>query len=247
MSDIKYSICAPYLSRPGQLHNTLLSFRHFYGGRTDWELVLAEDDKDDAQDRLDLCSVVSEFGDLPIRVLDGHGSGMCRVTNAAVNGALGSIAVLTSPECVHEGDVLSRLDFHFAEGQDVYVVMACESVGFPGRVSSFPFGMTVMAKLKWYQHSIYHNRCLHFCTALKRSRYVELGGMCEEFDVAGVWYEDDDWLDVVKSAGIRIVTDDSVVVAHQGHPKSKYPDYWTRMKVNKELYARRKQAREAKR
>jgi GR25 family glycosyltransferase involved in LPS biosynthesis len=236
MSEVRYSICVPYFRRPEHLHNTLLSFRHFYGGRKDWEMVIAEDAKDGDGDSEALKAVLGCFPELPVVLLEVIAFGMSHLMNLAVKAAEGDVIVLTSPECVHMTDVLGFLDRHFERSPGTYIVMACADVAFSGRQSVFPFKVE---QGKWYQHSMHSNQRLHFCSAISQKQYWEVGGMCEDFDV-GVCYEDDDFRDKVVHADIGIVTEDSVWVAHQHHNRvCSSSDFSEKEERNRKLYVER--------
>ena len=120
--------------------------------------------------------------------------------NSAARMANGDRFILTSPECIHLNDVLGGLD---KTDSNEYIVCACKTTH----------------EVKWYQHSKYNNRMLHFCSCISKKNWLKLNGFCEWYK-NGVAYEDDDWLERIKKAGIKIVCNDELIVEHLEHGRA---------------------------
>ena len=108
----KYSIVMPYIDRLPQLHNSLLSFAHWYSTISDqYEVIIVIDSK--SEDIAALMSIINHWRarGVPITTILG-GSSYCPVKhyNLAVNNANGEYIVLTSPEIYHKTPILLQLN-----------------------------------------------------------------------------------------------------------------------------------------
>jgi len=240
---IKYSIIMPYINRPVLLHNTLLSYHHWYSGRKDWEAVIIRDSKCDNPG--DAQSVVDHWigMGLNINMLDFDGSGIyspAPLFNFAAENASGEFIVLTNPEQFHNSDILAGMDQEFKRGQDQYVVCAC--ISMPQR----PLQARRMRKFtplkekgeRWVQHSVHRPMLYHFCSALSKDNYFKCGGFAPEFG-PGFCFDDDDFRESVRELGIPIVQRDDLITAHQWHPSCNVPGRMEKWHRNKALYESR--------
>ncbi len=114
--------------------------------------------------------------------------------------------VITNPECRHDADILAGLDAIFAANGNAYVVCSCESLDSKGR------------HFMWYQHSQRRNCCYHFCTALTRENWHRVGGFDERY-ADGIAYDDNDFRESVRAAGLQFVVRDDLKTTHLWHPK----------------------------
>lgn len=217
---MKYSFIITYFKRPMLLQNTLVSFRHFYSGRDDWEVLILEDKKNvvDHEEHTGLLEVLGRFGDLPIvhkeMPFDNY-SCPCSSMNYGVEMAQGKFIVITNPECFHIVDILSGFDNEFAKNENVYVVAACQNVvGYPKGISDF--SDFKYSGRGWYQHSGgKNNRCLNWCTAISKENYIKVGGFNEEYD-KGLGRADVSFAQMVKRK-IPFVIRDDIICLHQSH------------------------------
>lgn len=236
---VKYSIVMPYMDRPVLLHNTLVSYHHWYGARHDWELVLVRDSK--CNDPANLFTVVDEWIDkgLSIMVVDHDGTGEynpARLFNTGVREATGQYVILTSPEIYHEVDIMSGLDREFANGPSQYVICACQSRLRPRTMRKIAVHGELRGQVdKWIQHGQHRPTGYHFCSAISKEDYLSLGGFDERF-APGFCFDDDDWHDTVAEAGMTMVQADDLITSHQFHDPCFVPDKMDRWNRNKALY-----------
>jgi len=239
IQEIRYSIVMPYHDRAVLLHNTLVSYHNWYNNRHDWEVIVVQDSKCIFSKQLhDVVRDWQKRG-MNIRVVpqyapDAFGPSLAFNTGVAESG--GEYLVLTSPEVVHNEDILGGLDLLFAENPEQYVVCACQSltkVDRPKKISSLD---RLPGKPdRWYQHSIHRPAMYHFCSSLRKDLYMEIGGFDERFS-EGFCFDDDDFRDTVKSAGILVNQADGLLTSHQWHPPYSVKGKMERWKKNKALY-----------
>lgn len=217
---MKYSIIMPYHNRAGHLHSTLMSFRHHYKNRDDWEVIVVEDPKcvKNEAEHNKLVKVLSGFEDLP-GICTTRELKVCHnpapLYNRGVEVSSGKFLVITNPECFHPMDILSGLDKEFEKNEDAYVVCSCRNVKarelFIKKYDDF------MAKpLNWYQHTVHKPAYLHFCSSISRKMYDESGGFDDIFG-EGYACEDVDFVVKIKRHGIPIIGNDSLMVYHLEH------------------------------
>ena len=239
---MKYSILMPYIRRAGQLHNTLISFeQHYVSQKNDFEVIIVEDEKNflDQREHNSLVRILDYFrGWMNIKHLhisNRNQYNPAPLFNIAAQEASGEYFIITNPECFHQTNILKGLDEEFNKNPDVYVMCACESrKGCNHFIAAFD-------ELKgehhaWYQHSIHRNAQYHFCSALSKDNWNRIGGFDERFG-DGIGYDDDDFRDTVKHAGITVVTRDDLLTIHIQHEKSDRPPGHRRLlRKNEELY-----------
>lgn len=204
----------PYLSRADLLFNTLKSYTELYLERTDWEVVLVIDNKNTVEDKTELFLLVNRFL-INIAMINFDKGRECYnpapLFNTGVSVARGDILILTSPECEHKTDILSELDgeFFWKDNWKKYVVCACKNLGYEQTGKG----------VEWYQHSKKRNKKYHFCSALPKRLYKNIGGFDEEYG-GGIAYDDDDFLRTLQNdKEIKIVTRDDLIAHHQYHEK----------------------------
>lgn len=218
---MRYSVLMPYHDRAKELRNTLLSFRHHYAGRTDYEVVVVEDLKDVGSSDLHggLLSTLREFTDIPCVIYPSPSS--CSNPTPAFNfGASrckGAFIVITNPEVMHHADILSGLDGEFDADPNVYVVCGCRDVTVTDRAGDWP--SVRYADGQWLVHTVHNHRRLHFCSALSKGTYRKVGGFDEEY-AKGVGYDDDDFRNQVEACGVRFSDRDDLLTLHQAHERN---------------------------
>lgn len=165
-------------------------------------------------------SFAKQYGnrdDYDVVVMPSEYKNPCIAFNKAAQQASGDYFILTSPECMHETNILKGFDEEFSQ-HDCYVVCACKT-----KIEPY-----------WYQHSKFNNRMLHFCSCISRKNWLKLNGFCEWFK-DGIAYEDDDWLARVKTLNIPIICRDDLVVEHLEHNRE-YQANIEAINKNKEIY-----------
>lgn len=234
---IKYSLLMPYYKRSHQLKSTLLSFSKLYAEqRKDYEVIIVNDVKSSMGQGEDfkLKDITDKFKkSINIKIIAG-GSEECwnpaPAFQMAASVAEGEYLVLTNPECVHRTDILAELDQEFAQDPSVYVICSCWAIPQMslGTEDPLPPG-------QWYQHSQHRNVEVHFCTALSKQIYNRVGG----FDVnyaKGMGFDDDDFRNRLKQAGIRFVHRDDLLAVHLSHTGNKPVNYPELHAINKAYY-----------
>lgn len=240
---MKYSIIMPYHNRFLHLQNTLVSFKHWYKDRDDFEIIIVEDYKNqmDSVEHLNLLSLIDEYEDLcPIKHIKYsvkecyNPAGMF---NLATISADGEYLILTNPECLHEVDILSGLNNLIKENNTRYIVCSCKSIYNQNQIKNLD-DLTYTFDM-WYVHGEHYPRKIHFCTCISRDVMCAIGGFDEEY-MKGIAYEDDDFVKKIEDVKYPIHHADDLVVLHQAH--SRYygnPNQSELMKVN-ELYYKSK-------
>jgi len=241
---MKYSIILPYYKRRDHLYNTLITFKHHYN-KYKYEVIIIEDYKnyEDGEEHQALYDVVDRFnndivilvGSFPLQ--DCHNP--APLYNIGANVAHGKFLIISSPECFHPIDILSGLDEEFDVDENCYIVCACEDVvGLEGKgkITRFEnFSEFIVAHRLWFQHSKFNNRGFHFCSAISKEKYLEIGGFDENFGL-GIAYDDNDFRDNIVYHNIPIKLRDDLVVCHMSHEYISVPNYRKLVEINKGYY-----------
>jgi hypothetical protein len=223
---MKYSILLPYYKRP-ELRKSLASFVRHYEGRNDYEVIIVEDSKN-AMDPFcseELLRIIDEFkNEISIRhFIDPKVSfSPCHKYNLGAGSASGEFLVLSSPEIIHESDVLGGFDTLLAEDRNNYVVCACKAM------NKGEFYM-------WYQHSKIRNVLFHFCSVISWDNYENVGGFNERY-CAGIGFDDEDLVSRLIANGIKIIPRDDLVTIHQEHDKEYIDNHRELVEVNRNLF-----------
>ena len=215
---MKYSFIIPYYKRPSFRH-TLSSFRKWYGGRNDFEIVVIEDYKnlEDEEQHESLLRIMDEFKEFKfVFIVQDLHKCMCPSVsyNLGVKKSSGKFVILTNPEGYHNADVLRGLDDEFQRSVNKYVVCSCLNVKNFTMVDD-------SAKYDedgWYQHSVHNKRKLNFCVAMTRHSYNRIQGFDENFRF-GYARADADFLFKVIKNKIPIVERDDLMTLHIEHPR----------------------------
>jgi hypothetical protein len=217
---IKYSVLYPYYKRSGHLHNTLISFLHHYSDRDDYEIVIAEDFKNmmNNHEHAELLKIIERFKDhiciihinIPVETWNP-----CIAFNCAAEAASGDFYLVTNPECFHLANVLEGLDEEFEKDPAVYVVCGCRNrIGCKFFIESFDELGGVDGV--WFSHSEYKKGCLHFCNAMSKRSWEKVGGFDEDYR-DGIAYDDNDFINRVRRAQLKIVRRDDLLTIHIDH------------------------------
>lgn len=223
----KYSFLIPYHKRDS-FQRTLESFKKFYSERTDYEVIIVESkwNFEDAIEKKKLRDIIETFKDIiPLYLYQNTDSGYscAPAYNLAFSKCCGDFIILTNPESPHTLDILSEFDKIFKQNKDCYIVCACEAIQADG------------SHYNWYQHSIYNNRKLHFCSSLSRKNWLKTNGFCEEYSM-GAAFEDNDFLERVKLLNIPIIVRDDLLVQHIEHDRSYILENLKLEDINRKLY-----------
>lgn len=219
---MKYSFIITYYNRPS-LHATLASFEHHYAGRDDYEVLILEDKKtvQSPDDHAKLMYILNRFKEtVPVTnyqmTYDNYAC-PCSAMNEGVELAKGQFIIITNPECFHVVDVLKGLDEEFSKDPDVYVICSCVNTGqIRGDTDNLVgFSFKVGPKDSWYQHSVYKNRALNFCTAISKAKYIQMKGFNEFFD-GGLGRADVEFVTRVRRV-CKLVFRDDLLTAHLAH------------------------------
>lgn len=226
---MKYSIVMPYYQRAAQFYKTLISYRHWYGDRNDYEVIIVEDIKNskNEKDHKALLDMVNEFKDIDIKIIINQVESYNPSThfNLGVRSSSGKYIVITNPECFHLSNIFKGFDKEYNTNKDIYIVSRCDKGTNIKEIQKFEdFKYTFD---KYGHHSTKRNTCYHWCTSLTREWYDKLGGFDEAFS-DGYACEDDDWAFTVRQSTIKIVGRDDLIVVHQEHSKD--------LKCSAELY-----------
>lgn len=241
----RYSLIMPYYNRANQLYNSLSSFCYHYKDRHDYEVVIIEDGKTIKEEARhnELLTVINCFNStiniVHIQTDYEDCWNPAPLICDGVDASSGEFLVLTNPEVFHKSNILSALDTEFIKENDYYVVCACENV----KIDRYYEDVINMDDFKyehlmWYQHSEHRNRLLHFCTAISRDQYDNIGGFDRRYRY-GAGVEDVDFVEKVKKWGLPIIVRDDLVTLHQDHGQAQsiIPNYDRLHKINQNLFS----------
>lgn len=192
------SVVMTAYKRPKQLERTLKSimWQHF----PLHEIIVVEDGHDG-----DTEEVCQRF---PVKYVcrrdrpDVQFSNPSVPINMGLRRASGDIVVLQNAECEHVGLTLQNLTYRVRDGKAVFAtVKALNEDG------SFR---------QWYCHPEHRPVPWFFCGAMHRGRFLDIGGMDEDF--TGPGYEDNDFAERMKAAWITFEFSGDATVNHQWHP-----------------------------
>lgn len=215
----KYVVLIPYYKRAGYLHNTLVSYQHFYANRNDVQLVIVEDDKNfkDSVEHRALIKVIETFRSrLNIFYLRDTNEGIYNpapLFNLAARKTKSELIILTNPECFHTVDVFAGLD---KEDPNHYILCGVQNYK-RCKLWIEKFEDFEGVEHQWYQHSIHRNASLHFCSMISRKNWEMIGGFDDRFKY-GVAYEDVYFMcRVIEKFKVPIVKRDDLKVIHMDH------------------------------
>jgi hypothetical protein len=127
--------------------------------------------------------------------------------------------MLTSPECMHNGNILDAADKSFIESSDQYLIFAVTADnGY------------------WYQHSIHNNNGFNFCSVLPKRLFNQVGGFDSVY-ADGICYDDNDFVKLIEFNKIPIKCVDNPYALHQYHEQVLVPDWQERCSRNDDLFS----------
>ena len=209
----------PYIDRAPQFHHTLLSYRHWYKDRNDYEIIIVEDAKNVDESHNKLKSVISTFKELPIRLIKSKvvTYNPAPAFNLGIRCAKGKYIIITNPEVFHYTNILEGLDGR--QKDDTYYVCACRLEKLPAKypaVYTSDINRDKKFKTSWYQHTKFRNKQYHFCSCISKENYNKIGGFDERY-IIGMGYDDTDFIETIRKSDLRIVAEDAFVTVHQYH------------------------------
>ena len=224
---MRISIVTAYFNRWFQFKATLKRFNKLYGGRDDFELVVADDGSDDEQK---LTKEKVAFCDFKVKILtlpqEKRHCCPCVPFNVAFQHVSGDIVLIQNPENTHYHNILDDV---ISLKDNEYRVYSCFSAS-PEQAEEIQKTSPELANIfegniksascdgsfdSWYQHSTIRNHMMHFCSAIKRKDLMDLEGFDLRFST-GVGYDDCDLRDRIFMKGMN-VTLSNLVVYHQYH------------------------------
>lgn len=239
---MKYSILLPFWRRLVQFQNTLVSFRHHYAKRADYEVMVVVDQKHLAEEIEAVYDLVERFKDIPIKVISPQNAMQTWQSpvvhyNQAARESTGEYLIISNPENFHAVNILAGLDEEFAKDHGCYVICSCLSIFDQGEEIDTVEELITDRVDRWYQHSVHTPRDLHFCSAISRERFKQAGGFDEEFR-HGIAYDDDDFREAVRKTKAPFVRRDDLLTYHLYHERSHLGlrDYRMRIAKNKARY-----------
>ena len=239
----------------GTINNSAIKNGH------DVEICLV-DDASNEYNRLDaqpgLNGSVAAYPRLSIKVLrinpeDKWWRNPCIATNKALAMATGDIIFLQNPECYHVGDLITQAinTIELSSRHGIYICFSTYAANpdYTLRLTNFEYGQVPPLvntvpwnnpdEVGWYQHPIYRNAQLNFCTAMDRTALDIMKGFDEEF-AYGIGYDDNEFVHRLHKNHIRVITPDESIgyAVHLWHQQTFYYDNEL-AEMNKRIFARK--------
>lgn len=233
---MKYSILMPYHKRSNLLNVTLLSFDYHYKNRDDYEVIIIEDFKNfnNKEEHEKLLEVISKYKNVKLYSPEISSFNPSKLFNYGIDRSNGEYIILTNPEIVHFKNVLDGLDEEFLKNFNNYIICSCQS-SFKSKIDINKFEEFQYSSNEWYQHTLYNNRRLHFCSAIKKELIVKIGKFDETYD-KGISYDDDDLRNNIINNGINIINRDDLVTVHLEHDRYYQQSQQHLININRNYY-----------
>lgn len=241
---MKYSVLYPYYKRSGHLHNTFISFLYHYSDRDDYEVIIAEDFKNiaDEKEHSALLRIIEQFKSqiniihisIPVETWNP-----CIAFNSAAEIAEGDYYIISNPECFHQSNILRGMDEEFAKDSSIYIVCASRNY-LKCRFFINTFEELEGKEGAWFSHSIYRPARLHFCNGLSKESWLKIGGFDEDYK-NGVAYDDNDFINRISRAKLKIIDRDDLLTIHIDHGPAHANSVKREelMKINWEIFSRK--------
>jgi len=124
------------------------------------------------------------------------------------------VMMLQNPECCWTSNLFEYLKRNIQP--NTYYCFACFEPENWNWTPEHNLNDVVNGEGKWLQHSQFSNRQMHFCSAMYKERWDEIGYFDPRlFD--GYWYDDDLLIWKIRNAGINAISVDIPMVIHQKH------------------------------
>ena len=216
------------------------------------------------KDLLNIINVYSNCMNIQYYTSNFEGFNPTPSFNYASSKSSGEYLIITNPECFHVVNIIGELDKIYSVSPNSYVLCACINVlsisdqindfnkfeFIPARMGidgmkDIPYGDILQLKdvdslktqdqLDWYQHSIYHNRGLHFCSSISKRKYQEISGFDEKYN-QGIGWEDNDFINKIRLGNIEIIYRDDLLVFHQFHKREYHRKNMHLNALNRKFY-----------
>jgi len=219
---MKYSFILSYYKRPIQFHNSLVSFRHFYKYRDDYEVIVVADIKNTEKDISEVREVISNFPNIKFSfsIFDAPGAKTdlthARLLNEGVRRCNGEYIIISMPEIFHTANILGAFDRFLSKNPNPYIVCSClADPAVHKKIEKFEdFKYT---KGQWYQHPVNRNKGIYFLGCVKKDFYWTIGGSNELY-ADGLGHEDTSFRLRVFRSGIEVITPgEELLTVHQWH------------------------------
>jgi len=248
---MKISIIIAYYNRRNLLLKTLESMCNTR--YKNLEVIIVDDASISSQSISDTPVMFPNLNIKVVRIepVDKWWVNPCMPNNIGFAVATGDIIIIQNPECLHIGDIVSHAVANMTANK--YIAYGCYALdhsktkqiahvngGDTEAINNViqPTNDILLDQCphmnRWYQHSIYSDRCLNFCTAITREDLEDLGGFDEEYAL-GISYDDTEFIARIKKKGMNVSMVDIPMVIHQCHG---YTDYSNKLLVqrNTDLY-----------
>lgn len=239
---IRFSFLIPSYKRAPHLNDTLVSFKYWYKGMRNYEVILLHDYKEQTlPDWQETLNVIERFkSDILIHHIIVSGPNITNPSIAFNHGAkiaAGEYLILTNPECYHTSNALIEFERIFQKNKRAYIVCACLASILPPLGNATEYSQLRYKEFTWYQKSDHkNNRCLHFCTCIHKDIFFEIGGFDEAY-AYGTGKEDVDFIMTVRKNKLDIIQRDDIIVIHQNHDHSH--DTKQSRKINDEIFKKK--------
>jgi len=255
---MKISIVISYYNRRYLLINTLRSIIFFNYDNSNLEIIIVNDGSSEEEKISDLPIL---FPELNIKIIEISNKekkwiNPCIPFNIGFYESSGDIIIIQNPECLHLFDLVKYVEENINKNK--YMIFSCfsEEKNKTNDICNLTYdNKTYIENIKnivnvdikknyrtgercWYQHSIYKNRDLHFCSAIMKLDLDELGGFDERFH-NGIGKDDKEFILRMKRKGMDIIRIDSLFVIHQFHLPTKNRkdvDIKEKKKINENLF-----------
>lgn len=237
---MKISIVIAYHNRRDLFINTLKSIS-LYEYNSDLEIIVVDDASNNENKINDLGEL---FPDLDIKIIEVSEHykwwyNPCIPFNMGFNEVTGDVVIIQNPECLHIGNIIKSVEENIKDND--YLVFGCYAINKEetNKICDLEFNENYLENIvniitplqnrratdeknsSWYQHSIYRNELLHFCSAMKTKDLIDLGGFDERF-ANGVAKDDREFIQRIIRKKMNIKTIDNPFVLHQRHEPTSY-------------------------
>lgn len=228
------SIVMTYHNRREQLLRTIASIRYFGNP----EIIVVDDASDEDQRIDDVLGITL----IRIEKKDKTWINTCIPYNKGFAHAHGDIVIIQNAECLHTGDILSYCE-KLTKGNMYSFGAYSLDEDLTGNISTTVLKEMILKEPQrgpithhgWYNHSKHRPCSFHFCNAIMRSDLENIGGFDERY-APGLAYEDNEILERIKRADIKITIVDDPFVIHQKHARTDYQTGKEAYALNRALY-----------
>lgn len=241
----KISIVIAYYNRKRLLYNTLKILEK--NDLSDLLEIIIVDDASDDKNRID--DFHSKFT-LNIKVIRIEPEQKTYI-NPSIPYNIGfkfisddtDFVIIQNPECIHHGDIIKytlknlKENIYISFGAysiDEYKTKKINKLNFdnPGVKNTINQIIKPLVNRKpsmdgvdgWYNHSVYKNKALHFCSAITKKDLDKVGGFDVRF-ANGIGFDDNDFVFRIISNDIDIKIVDDPFVIHQYHGQTNYSNF----------------------